>query len=176
MNKIIFFLNSKSILKKTAIIEVLNIYFRDNFLIKERLLKINVSETPINKTTFFGATERAKVIKKFFNKSEKNAIFIGLESGLVKRYSFWFEECWCCLIYKNKFYYGYSSGLSLPKIVLKKLKEKKHVEIMKELEQKNKILSKDTWAHYSNNKISRKESIKEAFRNALISLLNENKL
>jgi non-canonical (house-cleaning) NTP pyrophosphatase len=95
---------------------------------------------------------------------------------LVKRYSFWFEECWCCLIYKNKFYYGYSSGLSLPKIVLKKLKEKKHVEIMKELEQKNKILSKDTWAHYSNNKISRKESIKEAFRNALISLLNENKL
>ncbi len=171
MKKITFILNSKSNLKKQALIEELNIYFKNKYLVKEKYIKIKIPETPINKLTFLGAKNRAKIIKNFLNNNKNKFIFVGLESGLVKRNLIWFEECWCCLIYKNRFYYGYSSGFSLPKTILEKLKIKKHKEIMKELETKNKIWSKDTWAHYSKNLISRKLSIKEAFRNALISLL-----
>jgi non-canonical (house-cleaning) NTP pyrophosphatase len=174
MSKIIFLLNSKSRIKKEALQEVLNVYLKKSFLIKEQLKQINFPETPFNRLTFLGAKKRALVLKKFILKNQSEIVLIGLESGLVKRNSIWFEECWCYLIYKDKFYYGYSSGFPLPKNILKKLKIKKHKEIMKEMEAENNILSKDTWAHYSKNLISRKESIKEAFRNALISFLIDN--
>jgi hypothetical protein len=53
------------------------------------------------------------------------------------------------------------------------MNKKPHYKILKELEKESKIHSKDTWAHYSKNRLSRKESIKEAFRNAFLSLIND---
>ena len=155
--KKIFVLNSKSHLKKQAIKE----------------MPVNFPKTPINKFTFLGAKKRAQILKDNTD-SSSNSIFVGLESGLVLRFGIWFEECWCCLVFKNKCYYGYSSGFPLPKKLIKKMKEKPHWAILEELSKKNNFLSKDTWRHYSSGKLSRLESLKEAFRNGLLSLMTEN--
>ncbi len=42
---------------------------------------------------------------------------------------------------------------------------------MMKLEKRINISSKDTWAIYTNGLLSRKESLKEAFRNTFLSLL-----
>jgi non-canonical (house-cleaning) NTP pyrophosphatase len=173
MKKLYFLINSNSKLKKIAVFEVLNNYFSNkNFEIKQKFCNIKFPKTPKNNLTFLGAKKRAKALEKNI-KDKDNLVFIGLESGLVKRYGFWFEECWCFLIYIKKYYLGYSSGFLLPKNIVLKMNKKPHYKILKELEKESKIHSKDTWAHYSKNRLSRKESIKEAFRNAFLSLIND---
>lgn len=171
MKKTYFLINSKSYLKKIAVYEVISSYYSNqNFEIKQKLYDIKFPKTPTNNLTFLGAKRRAKILEKNI-KDKNNLIFIGLESGLVKRFGFWFEECWCCIIFNKNYYFSYSSGFILPKRIVFKMNQKPHYKILKELERTNKIDSKDTWAHYSKNKISRKESIKEAFRNAFLSLI-----
>lgn len=175
MKKTYLLINSKSHLKKIAVYEVISSYYSNqNFEIKQKLNDIKFPKTPKNNLTFLGAKKRAKALEKNI-KDKNNIVSVGLESGLVKRHGFWFEECWCCLLYNENYYFGYSSGFLIPKKIVLKMKKKPHYKILKELEKENKIHSKDTWAHYSKNKISRKESIKEAFRNAFLSFINDFK-
>lgn len=170
--KFIFILNSLSYFKKNAIQEILSLYLNKNqYVFKQVNFSINYPETPFNKETFLGSKLRAKKLKDNF-KNQKNKVFIGLESGLVKRFNILFEEAWCCLIFKNKYFYGYSSGYKLPEKVIDDLKNSKHSKILINLEKITKISSKDTWGNYSLGLLSRKESLKEAFRNSLVSFIS----
>lgn len=177
MKVINLYLNTNNQEKKEAINEVIDMVKKQlllslNFRIFIENLKINISETPLNSLTSKGAYLRAKKIQEI--KKDSRAIYVGMESGLVKRNRVWFEECWVCLLYQSRKYYGYSSGLMLPKIIVKQLDEKKHVEIMKELEKVNNFSSKDTWGHYTKKIIPRRISFYESFRNAFVSFLIEN--
>lgn len=57
----------------------------------------------------------------------------------------------------------------LPERVTKQIqKGKTHIAVLSDLEKEIGIQRKDTWAIYSHNKVTRRDSIKEAFRNALL--------
>lgn len=178
MRRIKIFLNVNNQAKKEAVQEILDHFIKKNSKVKFQLFsryrKIDISETPINDLTPKGAELRAERLKEIIN--EDQSIFMGVESGLVKRHGHFFEECWACLIYKDKKYFGYSSGLLLPAAILKKLNKKTHVEIMKQLEKVNHISSKETWGNYTKNILQRKTSFLEAIRNAFASFLTDNHL
>lgn len=165
--KLDFILNSESYLKKAAVKEVLKQYLKNNFSLIQKNIPVNFPETPFNRQTFLGAKKRAKII----NESNKKIVSIGIESGLTKRFNHLFEEVWCCLILDNKYFFGYSSGFEIPEKIKKRLSKEEHKELMLKLEKTTKISSKDTWGNYSKGLLSRKESLKEAFRNALLNLL-----
>ena len=169
------YIASASEIKKLAVINILEkLEFKKLFLDCEIIShEINalVSITPYEEETYQGARNRAHAI---FNQFQSEGdLFIGLESGLVKRHGTMFEECWCVILNKNsQEYVGYSSGLTLPPRVFKHLQEGgTHIDIMQQLESEKSISQKDTWALYSSNSVTRSESIQEAFRNALISLM-----
>ena len=59
----------------------------------------------------------------------------------------------------------------LPKEVTTQMDSgKTHIEALKEISKVLNLNSKDTWSIYSKGALSRIESIKEAFRNAILSL------
>lgn len=170
------YLGTKSSIKIEAVREILRLFINKKLIGKDfKLITHNVTPivpaTPNNSDTLKGAKNRALYLyKKYKNLGD---CFIGLESGLVKRYKYPFEECWCFVIdNKGRKFVGYSSGYYLPKKVTDGLKNgEKHIDIMRALERETKIPQKDTWAIYTHNLISRHESIKEATRNAFSSFL-----
>lgn len=178
MIQIKIFLNSNSKEKKKAIDETLNDLLKKipkvRFRTFSKYIKIDISETPINELTPKGAELRAEKLKEIIN--DNFSIFIGIESGLVKRYNHWFEECWTCLIYKNKKYFAYSSGLLLPSTVFKKMSTQSHVAIMSQLEKETQISSKNTWGIYTKGILQRRISFSESIRNVFTSFLIDNHL
>lgn len=168
----IVYIGSKSGIKIKAVAQVLTV-FSDKKLIdaswKVRGERIHsrVPVTPYDEEVLTGASNRAHTLHTQF--LEKGDLFVGLESALVKRYGYLFEECWCYMLDKSKKeFVGYSSGYQLPARVRAHLeKGGTHTAIMNILEQERDISRKDTWALYSRKIIRRYESIAEAFRNAL---------
>lgn len=133
--------------------------------------KSEVPDTPYDKDTFLGATNRAKGAREANPEAD---MWIGLESGLVERYGHLYEEAWVCLINNNrKEYYGYSSGLKVPDFVLRKMDELKmeHCDAMTVIEEEYGHLPNDTWGTYSGGLIAREVSLDEALRNALVQAL-----
>ena len=117
-----FVLNSENQIKKIAVLEVLKLYLKNNFSLIAKNFPINFPETPKGKETYQGAKKRAEEIFKFYN---QKIAAVGLESGLVKRFGLLFEEAWCCIIFEKNYFFGYSSGLRLPKTIQKKVNYKK---------------------------------------------------
>lgn len=129
-----------------------------------------VPDTPYNAETLQGARNRAVALT--IDHTTEGEYFVGLESGLVEREGAVFEECWC-VIYDNEKneYLGYSSGFMLPKNVTEHMNRgKTHIEALNILSKELGLNVHDTWSIYSHGLVSRAESIKEAFRNALLSL------
>jgi non-canonical (house-cleaning) NTP pyrophosphatase len=132
-------------------------------------IESGVPDTPRGEETKTGAYNRAVAAAQ-----SSPTYSIGIESGLVERYGAWFEEAWACVILEGNFYYGYSSGLSIPKYVLRKMHENdvEHGpamhQIRNELHQHD---DRDTWGTYSDKLILRDVSLQEALRNALIQTL-----
>jgi non-canonical (house-cleaning) NTP pyrophosphatase len=131
----------------------------------------NVPETPYDKQTFDGAKNRAADSRVHIKDAE---FYIGLESGLVERYGHIYEEAWAVIIAgDNREYYGYSSGLKVPDLILQKMDELKieHCDVMSILEREHGKLPNDTWSNYSGGMIIREVSLEEALRNALIQIV-----
>ncbi len=92
---------------------------------------------------------------------------------LVTRYGDTFEESWACVIVKTKVFYGYSSGLLIPKYVLNRMKQDalEHGPAMNTIRTElNQHDDRDTWGTYSAKLITRDVSLAEALRNALIQV------
>lgn len=128
-----------------------------------------VPETPYDKETFDGARNRA--LDAQGNVPDADC-YIGLESGLIERYGHIFEEAWCVVLFDNKEYYGYSSGLKVPDFILEKMDTlgRPHSEVMHLIEQEYNKTPSDTWGTYSGAAILREVSLEEALRNALIQV------
>jgi non-canonical (house-cleaning) NTP pyrophosphatase len=126
-----------------------------------------VPDTPWDSETKQGATNRAQTL------AADVVYAIGLESGLVKRYGDIYEECWACVSHDGRLYYGYSSGLQLPKYVTEKMSalQLEHGPAMRHIRMEKGIDNdKDTWGLYSNYALLRIVSLEEALRNALIQI------
>jgi non-canonical (house-cleaning) NTP pyrophosphatase len=85
-----------------------------------------------------------------------------------------FEEAWAVIIASDgKRFVGYSSGLVLPSVVTDRMNiGQRHNEIMADFD---KLLNlpndnRDTWSRYTGGTISRRVSLAEAVRNALIQI------
>ena len=128
-----------------------------------------VPDTPRGEETKQGAYNRAQAVSQ-----TQPDYAVGIESGLVERYGIWFEEAWACIIIDGTPYYGYSSGLPIPRYVLETM-HKNDMEhgpamshILTELQRPD---ERDTWGTYSDKLILRDISLQEALRNALIQTL-----
>ncbi len=130
-----------------------------------------VPNAPHDEETYNGAMNRAK---ECMNKCSGN-YYVGIESGLVERYGNLFEESWAVVLSDNgDSYIGYSSGLLIPHVITKRMRQgEKHDTIMEyydrlfELPEDN----RDTWSRYTGGNISRQLSLDEALRNAIIQLM-----
>lgn len=129
-----------------------------------------VPEAPHGIETYHGAMNRAKACNKILAAD----YYVGIESGLVERYGNLFEEAWAIVISNNNDeYIGYSSGLLIPSVVAKKIKNgEKHYDIMNYYDKLFNLPddNRDTWSRYTGGNISRQLSLDEALRNALIQL------
>lgn len=171
----IIILGTTSAIKQQALEEILRQYQDVLPFLKDYKVMLHEAEslvpiTPYNNQTLQGARNRVKALfEKYVRVGD---LFVGLESGLVEREGMLFEECWCAIYDKTgKEHVGYSSGLLLPIHITKEMeKGKTHPEALKDIAEEMGINHKDTWAVYSQGKLSRTESIKEAFRNALLSI------
>jgi non-canonical (house-cleaning) NTP pyrophosphatase len=138
-----------------------------------------VADTPLNEQTILGALNRAKSVLKAHPEQD---MYIGIESGLVSRYSDFYEEVWVVVIYEKNVYAAYSSGIKLPRKVADELLPdvQNHIKIMEKLRNEGSmdthpVLGADTWGNYTGNKIPREVGIKEAFRNALVQIFPGDK-
>ncbi|HSH18524.1 MAG TPA: DUF84 family protein [Candidatus Saccharimonadales bacterium] len=97
-------------------------------------------------------------------------ISIGIESGLAKRYGSYYEETWCCAIFRGRAYYAYSSGVKIPDAIAGRLEAgEEHTKIMQGLRTALK-LSNDAWGNYTDGALSRRLSFDEAVRNCLVQI------
>jgi non-canonical (house-cleaning) NTP pyrophosphatase len=162
---------TKSKLKIEAVQEIASMYLIHQPTIIGYEVESGVPSTPFNEQTYQGAKNRAYYLYKQ-KSTNVNCLCLGLESGLVYREGYLFEECWCVIIdNKGKEYVGYSSGFKLPEDIVVRIESgETHLTIMTEKGQELDIHEKDTWAIYSNNKLLRSISIKEAIRNTLLSI------
>lgn len=145
-------------------------FTNEKISIKSFGAKSQMPDTPWDKQTFDGARNRALDSKN--NLAERD-YYIGLESGLVKRYGHIYEEAWAVVISSNgQEYNGYSSGLKVPDFILKKMDRLKmeHSDVMTIIEKEYGKLSNDTWGTYSGGVIQREISLEEALRNSLIQI------
>lgn len=130
-----------------------------------------VPETPYDQQTFEGAKNRAIGSKENVPYAD---FYIGIESGLLERYGHIYEESWCVIVTKDgEEFYGYSSGLTVPDYILKRMDEMKlpHSEVMVILEEEFRLPDSETWGNYSGGMIAREVSLAEALRNALIQVV-----
>lgn len=168
----VFIIGTTSSLKIKAVEEVINAYLASvQYKIVSKNIESNVPHTPFNDQTFEGAKNRAEMLLNLYKST--GDYFVGIESGLVEREGALFEECWC-VIYdkKGKQFAAYSSGFMLPEKITKRIKMgETHIDILRNLEKELDIHRKDTWAIYSHNRLRRADSIKEAFRNALLLVI-----
>ena len=171
----ILILGTKSEIKQKALREVLTQYqgvlaFLKDFKVIPYEVESLVPMTPYNSQTLQGARNRSKaLLSKYIDEGD---LFVGLESGLVEREEMLFEECWCVICDKTeKEHIGYSSGIFLPEHITSEMeKGKTHPEVLEKIAEEIGLNHQDTWSIYSQGKISRTESIKEAFRNELLSI------
>lgn len=130
-----------------------------------------VGNTPRDQETFMGAQNRAIYCQAANPKAD---YWVGLESGLAKRYGHIFEEAWACVISKDgQTVYGYSSGLKVPDSVLARMADTQleHWQVMPTIRaEKGLEDEKDTWGNYTGNQLLREISLEEALRNALVQL------
>jgi non-canonical (house-cleaning) NTP pyrophosphatase len=164
-----FYLGTTSKLKLSAVEEVLKNYVTDY-----EILAFNspsgVPITPWNEEIIKGARNRAENLRKKF--LDNDGVYVGLESGLVERFGSVYEETWCVIIFREKEFSAYSSGLRLPSEIVEKIRQGiPHSDIMDEISRKFNSSPKDTWGLYTRFKLTRKCEIKEAFRNALVMML-----
>lgn len=142
-----------------------------SFTLSGRNVPSGYGETPIAEETKLGAYNRATALEP-----TKNCDYaIGIESGLVERYGDTYEEAWCCIISSGQTCFGYSSGLKVPEVLVKKMKAEnvQHFEALRD-EEIRKMLpekeGKDTWTNYTGHMIARRISFEESLRNALVQI------
>ncbi len=157
--------------RKIKVVEkVFTTFVKGDFQVSGHNAVSGVPETPYNKETFEGSRNRARDCEA----SHEADYFVGLESGLTERYGQLYEEAWATVITKEgKEFFGYSSGLKIPDLVVRRMKESKleHCEVMTLIEEEFGKLPNDTWGTYSGGSLSREVSLEEALRNALMQIM-----
>lgn len=165
------FLGSKSELKCEALRNAIA-FVKNKKLTLEKIELITtdtqsgVPTTPNESETYIGAKNRAISII-----NDSGNLFVGLESGLIKREGILFEECWCVIVDRAKReWIGVSSAIQLPNEITKQIElGRSHVDSVNEIADKYGISPKDTWGIYTKGILPRAIGLFEASRNALLS-------
>ena len=168
-------IGTKNPAKVAIVTQVLAGYFPDAELnVQSADVNSGVSGSPEGEATKLGAENRAKAT------ATSAAYGIGIESGLVERYGILFEEAWACITHAGNIYYGYSSGLPIPRHVMKTMEKNglSHGAAMRKIrEELNQFDDRDTWGTYSGKLVLRNISLQEALRNAVVQIVSsENNL
>ena len=135
-----------------------------NFEISSHSAESGVRDAPYDDETPQGAYNR---VQNLLNKNINADVYIGLETGIVRRWNKVYIETWCVLKYLDNWFTGYSSGIEIP--------EKNHSDIW---DKSNKELcdwvdaradKQDLVSYFTNKKMDRSNTFEEALRNAFIS-------
>jgi inosine/xanthosine triphosphatase len=113
---------SKNPVKITATEEVFSKYFGETEVTGIEVSS-KVSAQPTNQETFEGAKNRALELKKLNQQKNLGAdFFVGLEGGITKLYSKWFNLGVGCVIdNQGRIGYGLSPYFELPESIVKQL-------------------------------------------------------
>lgn len=156
----------------TSVVTEMNMH--SSFKVHGYKAESGVSETPLNEQTILGALNRAKAVRKAHPDKD---MYIGIESGIVSRYSDFYEEVWVVIIYGKKVCAAYSSGIKLPDSVVDHMNGdiQSHKSVVAHLRQERGFeaydnLNSDTWGYYTGNAIDREVGMKEALRNTLVQI------
>jgi len=123
-----------------------------------------------------GAVNRAK------NSKEGNNYSIGIESGIDEDHwtdSKWIDYCVCAVYDGNKFFIGRSSGIEVPKNLIKLIFEKEidlsqACHISEQIKRENLGYEEGLIGILTNGRITREKQIEQAIINALAPLENSN--
>lgn len=172
------YLGSKSELKYSALRQAIEFLRLHNFIDNQPEImvieaKSGVPATPNESETYYGARSRATELV-----NDSDSLFIGVESGLIKREGCIFEECWCVVLDKNKKeWVGVSSAIQLPTSVSNRMDSgESHIDCISKLADERGLPIKDTWGVYSKGSLPRSISLFEAVRNALVSYFTKEDL
>lgn len=166
-----FLIGTKNSEKVATAEQVIQQIVKTQFTLEGIDVPSGFGETPTDEQTKEGAHNRAAHLLRQYACNYA----IGIESGIVERYGETYEEAWCCIMTKTHTWYGYSSGLKVPEILVRKMKTEglEHFEVLRsdEIRQLLPIKEKkDTWANYSAHMIARRISFEESLRNALVQI------
>lgn len=130
----------------------------------------DVPETPWDDEIAAGARNRALAAWTLRPGAD---LWIGLETGLVRRRDAVYEETWCCAVSADgRESPAYSSGLRVPAFVLARMEALglTHCDAMTVIEREL-GLPNDTWGTYTGGVLRRETALVEAARNALAQIL-----
>lgn len=113
---------SENPVKIEATREAFSNYF-DNLEVKGIKVKSGVPDQPVSNETFEGAENRALELKRLNEeKNLKADFFVGIESGIIKFHSKWFNLGVICILNsEGKAGFGISSGFELPESIVEQL-------------------------------------------------------
>lgn len=167
---------SQNSIKIEATQKAFSSYCRSTVEVIDKEVDSNVSNQPIGEETFRGAENRALNLKDLDSKRRYKAeFFVGLEGGIIKNYSVWFEFTVVCIVNRNgEQGFGTSSHFPLkPEIVQKLLEGKELGEVMAEESGIENIKQREgAIGFYTNNLLTRKDLCWEAVVVALIPFRN----
>jgi len=169
--------NKRKLIAVTAVVNEMNI--SSDFAVTGYKADSGVPETPFDEQTILGALNRAKAVRQAHPDQD---LYIGIESGIVNRYSDMYEEVWVVAIYGKKVCAAYSSGVRLPDKVVDHINGdiQNHPNAMDTLREEYDIEhhdgnNSDTWGNYTGNIIDREAGMKEAIRNTLVQIFPGDK-
>jgi len=167
---------SQNPVKIEATKEVFRKYFGQTNVIGIDVLS-EVSAQPVDEEMFEGAKNRALHLKKLSEEENLGAdFFVGIEGGIVKRYSRWFASGAACIIdNQERLGYGLSPCVELPEGIVDKLLSGSELgEVMEQISGKDNIKQKEGAIGFlSKGMMDRKDLYIHSLIAALVPLINK---
>ena len=167
---------SQNPVKIAATIEAFSTYFEDIEVIGMKV-DSHVPNQPVNNETFKGAKNRALELKKMNDNNDLGAkFFVGIEGGIVERFSKWFAFGGMCIMNTDgKIGLGTSIHFELPQYVINRLFEGKELgDIMDEISgTKNTKQKGGAIEYFTKGVMDRKQIYIQGLIAALIPLIND---
>jgi non-canonical (house-cleaning) NTP pyrophosphatase len=162
-----FVISTNNKIKIDSLVAILN----DNNISHDLITlesKSGVPDAPYNDDVPKGAYNRALYAKDQLKNID--SIYVGVETGIVKRYDRMYIETWCCIITSfssEEIYSSYSQGICIPKEYEDFLWNKTHKELCEWADNMSNNGSQDLVSVIT-SKLSRKDTFDTAIKTALI--------
>jgi non-canonical (house-cleaning) NTP pyrophosphatase len=161
VNQLKFVIATNNSLKIRALQDVL----KQKEIIPKEILSFNessnVRDAPYDEEISIGAQNRVKNLRRII----ESDVYVGLETGIVRRHGGVYIETWCFIHYKACYFSGYSMGVEIPREYVRDIWDKTNRELCDWVDARS---DKQDLVHYfTDKKINRYDTFKSALISAL---------